>query len=217
MATEEHDGAYKPIESITTYGPIERITPSVVKAVVKKVYWGIRRLYNRYRYIEKGRFVEFGHRFRYDRGASYRAHIGERTIFEAYNVLNTQLGDVVVGKRCWFGLNNVVMGPVEIGDKLATGPYVMILGPRHPVPAQATKQRQKTTIGDNVWLSTGSIVLFGVKIGDNAIISAGSVVTKDVPAGSFVGGNPARNLSGFIHKAWESTDTKDNKRAAGEE
>jgi len=67
-----------------------------------------------------------------------------------------------------------------------------------------------------VWLSTGSIVLFGVEIGDNAVVSAGSVVNKDVPAGAFVGGNPARNLSGLIHKAWQSADTKDKKRAAKE-
>jgi acetyltransferase-like isoleucine patch superfamily enzyme len=52
-----------------------------------------------------------------------------------------------------------------------------------------------------------------VEIGDNAIISAGSVVQKDVPAGAFVGGNPARNLSGLVRKAWESTDTKQDKKA----
>ena len=37
-------------------------------------------------------------------------------------------------------------------------------------------------------LTVGSIVLFGVEMGNNAIISAGSVVTKDMLAGSFVGG-----------------------------
>ncbi|MCK4830814.1 hypothetical protein KA005_84665 [bacterium] len=108
------------------------------------------------------------------------------------------------------------MGPVEIGDELSTGSYVKILGPKHPVPPQAAKQRQKTTIGNNVWVSTGSIILFGVEIGDNAIISAGSVVTKDVPAGAFVGGNPARNLSGLIQKAWKSADTKENEKAGNE-
>lgn len=34
-----------------------------------------------------------------------------------------------------------------------------------------------------------------VKIGPNAIIAAGSVVTKDVPANSIVGGNPAKVIS----------------------
>lgn len=189
------------------YEAVESVTPTFVKAIVKRIFWKIVRFYNKCRYIEKARLVEFGYRFRFDRSAPYRVRVGERSITEDFNVWNADLGDITVGKRCWFGLNNVIMGPVEIGDKLSTGPYVMILGPRHPVLSQATKQRQKTTIGNNVWLSTGSIVLFGVEIGDNAIISAGAVVAKDVPAGAFVGGNPARNLSGFIHKAWESTDT----------
>lgn len=198
----------------TLYRIIELLTPSCVKMMVKRVFWRIIRFYNRCRYIEKGRFVEFGYRFRFDRSAPYRARVGERTIAEDFNVWNTDLGDIIVGKECWFGLNNVVMGPVEIGDELSTGPYVKILGPRHPVPPQSAKQRQKTIIGNNVWISTGSIVLFGVEIGDNAIVSAGSVVTKDVPASAFVGGNPARNLSGLVQKAWNSTDTKQRQKAS---
>jgi acetyltransferase-like isoleucine patch superfamily enzyme len=197
------------------YKTIELITPTCIKAVVKRIFWRIVRGYNRFRYIEKERFVEFGYRFRFDRSRPYQVRVGARTITEDFNVWNAELGDITVGKECWFGLNNVVMGPAEIGDGVSTGPYVMILGPRHPVPAQATKQREKTHIGNNVWISSGSIVLFGVEIGDNAIISAGSVVTKDVPAGSFVGGNPARNLSGLIHPAWELADTKQGRKAAG--
>jgi acetyltransferase-like isoleucine patch superfamily enzyme len=192
----------------TLHRTIDFVTPSWVKMISKRIFWKIVRFYNRCRYIEKGRFVEFGYRFRFDRSAPYHARVGEKTIAEDFNVWNTNLGDIIVGKRCWFGLNNVVMGPVEIGDELSTGPYVKILGPRHPVPPQAEKQRKKTIIGNNVWISTGSIVLFGVEIGDNAIISAGSVVTKDVPIGAFVGGNPARNLSGLIEKAWKTTETK---------
>jgi acetyltransferase-like isoleucine patch superfamily enzyme len=195
------------------YKTIEFITPTFVKVIVKRIYWKIVRRYNRFKYIEKGRFVEFGYRFRFDRSSPYLARVGEKTIAEDFNVWNTDLGDITVGKNCWIGLNNVLMGPVEIGDKLSTGPYVKILGPRHPVPPQAAKQSEKTTIGNNVWISTGSIILFGVDIGDNAIISAGSVVTKDVPAGAFVGGNPARNLSGLIQKAWKSTDTKQQQEA----
>ena len=195
------------------YKTIELITPSIIKVIVKRIFWKSVRLYNRCRYIEKGKFVEFGHRFRFDRSAPYRARVGEKTIAEEYNVWNADLGDITVGKKCWFGLNNIVMGPVEIGDEVSTGSYVKILGPKHPVPLQAAKQRQKTTIGNNVWISTGSIILFGVEIEDNAIISAGSVVQKDVPAGAFVGGNPARNLSGLVQKAWQTADNNQQEKA----
>jgi acetyltransferase-like isoleucine patch superfamily enzyme len=192
------------------YKNIELVTPSFVKTMIKKIFWKSVRFYNKCRYIEKGRFVEFGYRFRFDRSAPYRARISEKTITEDFNVWNANLGEITVGKRCWFGLNNVIMGPLEVGDELSTGPYVMILGPRHPVMSQAENQRQKTRIGNNVWISSGSIILFGVEIGDNAIISAGSVVTKDVPAGAFFGGNPARNLSGLVQKAWKSPDIEQN-------
>jgi acetyltransferase-like isoleucine patch superfamily enzyme len=205
------------IKNSALYKTIEFMTPTCVKTAAKRIFWTIVRRYNRFRYIEKGRFVEFGYRFRFDRSRPHRVRVGARTVAEDFNVWNADLGDITVGKECWFGLNNVVMGPVEIGDELSTGPYVMILGPRHPVPAQAQRQRDKTIIGNNVWISSGSIILFGVEIGDNAIISAGSVVTKDVPAGSFVGGNPARNLSGFVREAWDLTDTKRRETVAREE
>ncbi|GAA0448656.1 MAG: acyltransferase [Bacillota bacterium] len=46
------------------------------------------------------------------------------------------------------------------------------------------------TIGDEVMIGANSTILPGVTIGDHAIVSAGTLVHKDVPAGSFVGGNP---------------------------
>lgn len=46
-------------------------------------------------------------------------------------------------------------------------------------------------IGSNVMIGANSTILPGVKIGDGAVISAGSLVYRDVPAGAFVGGNPA--------------------------
>ena len=50
------------------------------------------------------------------------------------------------------------------------------------------------TIGDHVWIGARTMILKGVTIGDGAVIAAASVVTRDVAAGSFVGGSPAREL-----------------------
>jgi maltose O-acetyltransferase len=48
------------------------------------------------------------------------------------------------------------------------------------------------TIGRNVWIGGGSIILPGVTIGDDATIGAGSVVTRNVAVGAPVVGSPAR-------------------------
>lgn len=47
-------------------------------------------------------------------------------------------------------------------------------------------------IGNEVMIGANTTILPGVMIGDGAIVSAGTLVHKDVPAGSFVGGNPMR-------------------------
>ena len=189
----------------STYEFIESLTPGVVKALVKKAFWSINHLYCRWMCVKKGRLAELGYRFRLNRKAPYMAYLGERTIVEDFNVWNARGGDIVTGKRCWFGLYNVVIGPVQFGDEVSTGQHVMVLGPRHPVFGKEDVKKEKTIIGNHVWISAGSIILFGVKIGDNAIISAGSVVTKDVPPGAFMGGNPARDLSAMVRKAWGVT------------
>ena len=49
-------------------------------------------------------------------------------------------------------------------------------------------------IGDNVFIGSNSVVLPGVTIGANTVIGAGSVVTWDVPSGTVVAGNPAREI-----------------------
>lgn len=50
---------------------------------------------------------------------------------------------------------------------------------------------QPISIGNNVWVGAGVIILAGITIGDNAVIGAGSIVTKNVAANTVVVGNPA--------------------------
>lgn len=49
---------------------------------------------------------------------------------------------------------------------------------------------KQPTIGDNVSVYAGAIIVGGVTIGNNVIIGAGAVVVKDIPDNSLVVGNP---------------------------
>ncbi|MEO1639289.1 MAG: sugar O-acetyltransferase [Pseudomonadota bacterium] len=86
--------------------------------------------------------------------------------------------------------------PIKIGKDTQIGPGVQILTADHPrdpkVRAMGLEFGKPITIGANVWIGGGALILPGVTIGDSAIIGAGAVVTRDVPAGATAVGNPAR-------------------------
>ena len=48
------------------------------------------------------------------------------------------------------------------------------------------------TIGHDVWIGHGAVVLPGSRIGTGAVIAAGAIVTRDVPAYTIVAGVPAK-------------------------
>jgi len=56
----------------------------------------------------------------------------------------------------------------------------------------AFDEQRATTVGNDVWLGAGALLMDGVTIGNGAIVAAGAVVCHDVPAYSIVGGVPAK-------------------------
>lgn len=106
------------------------------------------------------------------------------------------------------------IGFTDIGAFSSIGPNVLLGGlGHHPVDRLSThpafyssrlqagatfssvdsiEELPRVTIGSDVWIGAGSIVLDGINIGDGAIIAAGAVVAKDVPPYAIVGGVPAR-------------------------
>lgn len=88
--------------------------------------------------------------------------------------------------------------PVHIGPHSMLGPNVQIYCADHHRDPELRKQHleiaKPVTIGENVWIGGGAVILPGINVGDNAIIGAGSVVTKNVAAGATVVGNPARPI-----------------------
>ncbi|MGY1602244.1 sugar O-acetyltransferase [Geodermatophilus sp. SYSU D00815] len=107
-------------------------------------------------------------------------------------------GNIRFGARCFanFGLVALDVAPITVGDDVQIGPNVQLLTPTHPVAPEPRRAKweaaESITIGDNVWLGGGVIVLPGVTIGENTVVGAGSVVTRDLPANVVAVGNPAR-------------------------
>lgn len=105
--------------------------------------------------------------------------------------------NIHLGKKCFFNFNCVVLDicRVTVGDYTLFGPAVQIYSATHPLNA-ALRRKQESgkpiTIGSDVWVGGGALIMPGVTIGDRAVIGAGSVVTRDVPAGVFAAGNPCR-------------------------
>ena len=106
--------------------------------------------------------------------------------------------NITVGARSFanYGLVALDVARITIGDDVQIGPSVQLLTPTHPVEPEPRRQKweaaEPITIGDNVWLGGGAIVLPGVSIGANTVVGAGAVVTRDLPADVVAVGNPAR-------------------------
>jgi maltose O-acetyltransferase len=110
--------------------------------------------------------------------------------------------NIRLGAGTFLNFNCVVLDvvAVTIGAGTQVGPGVQILAADHPRdPGQrraGLEFGRPVTIGNNVWIGGGALILPGVTIGDDAIIGAGCVVTRNVAAGATVVGNPARPVSG---------------------
>lgn len=95
-----------------------------------------------------------------------------------------------------FNLTLVDDTHIYVGDHCLFGPNVTVCTATHPIhPPLRSREAQynlPVTIGENVWIGAGSVILPGVTIGDNSVVGAGSVVTKDIPANVVAMGSPCR-------------------------
>lgn len=109
--------------------------------------------------------------------------------------------NVRLGVNVFINYNCVLLDVVgiAIGDRTQIGPAVQIYTADHPRDAGSRRagleSGRPVTIGSDVWIGGGAVILPGISIGDGAIVGAGSVVTHDVRAGCTVAGNPARELT----------------------
>jgi acetyltransferase-like isoleucine patch superfamily enzyme len=104
--------------------------------------------------------------------------VGEGSYVNRYTII-TATEQVVIGRRCLIGPHCYITDSdhgTRPGERVAVQPL----------------RTQPVTIGNDVWLGAGVVVLKGVTIGDGAVIGAGAIVTADVPPNTIAAGVPAR-------------------------
>ena len=111
----------------------------------------------------------------------------------------TKMGGVIIDpSHCWH---------ITIGNNVTLAPRVHILAHDASTKVFLDYTRvSNVTIGDNVFVGAGTIVLPGVSIGNNVVIGAGSVVSRDIPDNCVAVGNPARvvkSLDEYLNKEKE--------------
>lgn len=115
------------------------------------------------------------------------------------NAERISIGDGTnIGARChlWAGASH---GNITIGNNVRLAPNCFLTASNYGTHAgvpflEQPQEEHSITIGNDVWLGAGVIVLPGVTIGDGAIIAAGAVVAASIPDGVIAGGVPARVL-----------------------
>ena len=160
---------------------------------------------------------------RFSAGAASRVFLGEGKEvlkqFRAWFLVRFRYRGARVGSNFHVG-QSVSIGPGFIaGDHVYVGPYsqlpphvhvghysslsarVAIVGSDHncdnpgvPIVFSGRPPSCVTTIGSDVLIGHGAILLRGITIGNGVVVGAGAVVTRDVPPYAIVVGVPAKIL-----------------------
>lgn len=98
-----------------------------------------------------------------------------------------------IGRRFFIdhGMGVVIGETAEIGDDVLLYQGVVLGG------KSLEKKKRHPTLGNNVTIGAGAIILGALNIGDNAKIGAGTVVVKDVPPNATVMGVPGKIIKEF--------------------
>lgn len=121
--------------------------------------------------------------------------------------------NIVLGNRVHIGANSSLWagpgtGRIVLGDDVLIAPGVMVTAANYrfndgsPVNDQAMDEGD-ITIGADVWIGYGAVILAGVTIGEGAIIGAGALVRADVPPRAIAVGNPARVIGSRLASSAE--------------
>lgn len=150
-------------------------------------------------------------------GEGCSLEVGKLSIISSFLSFDNAGAKISVGKNTYIGKSHIVAAEnIAIGDNVLISWGVTIVD--HNSHSLIYSERasdvadwrlgkkdwsnvvvQPVRIGDKAWIGFNASILKGVTIGEGAIVAACSVVTKDVPAWTIVGGNPARVIREIPH------------------
>lgn len=116
-------------------------------------------------------------------------------------IFGTPQQPVEIGDDFFIGVNCYLNGAagLRMGNRVTLAHGVMIFTDSGPNTSPYLQEHfpitaARVTIGDDVWIGAGAMIMPGVTIGSRCVIGAGSVVKDDVPGGTVVAGIPAKVL-----------------------
>jgi acetyltransferase-like isoleucine patch superfamily enzyme len=102
-----------------------------------------------------------------------------------------------ISRTCYFdNIRNITLGDrvvISTNVRFLTHDYSVTTALRAigDDPPRDIASERSITLGSNVFVGLGSIIMPNTHIGDHVIVGAGSVVRGEIPAFSIVAGNPA--------------------------
>lgn len=104
-----------------------------------------------------------------DKYRAQGAEIGENTI-----IIDTKLSSSSKGDRFFIGRDCTITGATLLGHDASPTLFIkeLVIHPESYKKGSRRSYRSPITIGDNVFIGWGSIVLPGVNIGNNCVIGA---------------------------------------------
>ena len=131
------------------------------------------------------------------RRSYYKRKLGVKRLDIYFPVFISDINNLRIGENCSIAPFVQIWAneTVQIGENTAIAAHVQITTSTHDYSHRPYRNKRidlPITIGNNVWIGGGAIILPGVTIGDNAVIGAGSVVTKNIPESTLAYGTPAR-------------------------
>lgn len=150
-------------------------------------------------------------------------HLGRNVEIDESSLINNVIlgDDVKIAKRCsvfgssknlleignysYVGMHSILNGysaKLKIGSNVSIAQNVNIMVDSGPNTSPVLQrvfpiEKKPVTIGNHVWIGTGSIIMPGVELGDYCIVAANSFVNMSFEDFSIIGGNPAKLIRRF--------------------